>query len=106
SFFLYFPFPHSSTSFPYTTLFRSWSTRRSALRDIETRPWWGSRRSTTTCGVLGQWCRTSLRRGRTSLRRRGGRRRTPGGRGRPSSEEHTSELQSRFDLVCRILLAK
>src|SRR6266513_1763382 len=24
----------------------------------------------------------------------------------PRSEEHTSELQSRFDLVCRLLLAK
>src|SRR5699024_7293120 len=28
-----------------------------------------------------------------------------GGR-RPRSEEHTSELQSRFDLVCRLLLEK
>src|SRR5437868_9399856 len=30
----------------------------------------------------------------------------PGGRriGEPRSEEHTSELQSRFDLVCRLLL--
>src|SRR5699024_12492228 len=27
-------------------------------------------------------------------------------RGRPRSEEHTSELQSRFDLVCRLLLEK
>src|SRR5699024_11812791 len=26
--------------------------------------------------------------------------------GRERSEEHTSELQSRFDLVCRLLLAK
>src|SRR5207249_11420499 len=26
--------------------------------------------------------------------------------GRPRSEEHTSELQSRFDLVCRLLLEK
>src|SRR5438067_9549941 len=25
---------------------------------------------------------------------------------RPRSEEHTSELQSRFDLVCRLLLEK
>src|SRR5699024_12523418 len=36
-------------------------------------------------------------------------RRSPGANG-PSwerrSEEHTSELQSRFDLVCRLLLAK
>src|SRR5438067_12237515 len=26
--------------------------------------------------------------------------------GEPRSEEHTSELQSRFDLVCRLLLEK
>src|SRR5207247_11185110 len=29
-----------------------------------------------------------------------------GGRSRPRSEEHTSELQSRVDLVCRLLLEK
>src|SRR5437868_15480783 len=28
------------------------------------------------------------------------------GHWRPRSEEHTSELQSRFDLVCRLLLEK
>src|SRR5207249_7916951 len=28
------------------------------------------------------------------------------GQGTPRSEEHTSELQSRFDLVCRLLLEK
>src|SRR5699024_12057506 len=28
------------------------------------------------------------------------------GDARPRSEEHTSELQSRFDLVCRLLLEK
>src|SRR5690625_6925820 len=31
---------------------------------------------------------------------------TPFGRGRPRSEEHTSELQSRGHLVCRLLLEK
>src|SRR5437868_12120084 len=36
------------------------------------------------------------------LRRRGGGR----GAGEDRSEEHTSELQSRFDLVCRLLLEK
>src|SRR5437868_7164213 len=30
----------------------------------------------------------------------------PGVREGPRSEEHTSELQSRFDLVCRLLLEK
>src|SRR5699024_11665346 len=33
-------------------------------------------------------------------------RRAPGAPGRRRSEEHTSELQSRFDLVCRLLLEK
>src|SRR5699024_11741402 len=37
---------------------------------------------------------------RRALRRRGGPRRPA------RSEEHTSELQSRFDLVCRLLLEK
>src|SRR5207249_11961968 len=32
--------------------------------------------------------------------------RPEGERGRRRSEEHTSELQSRFDLVCRLLLEK
>src|SRR5699024_11863211 len=31
---------------------------------------------------------------------------TPRARDSPRSEEHTSELQSRFDLVCRLLLEK
>src|SRR5207249_1276122 len=30
----------------------------------------------------------------------------PRAAGKPRSEEHTSELQSRFDLVCRLLLEK
>src|SRR5699024_12295129 len=40
--------------------------------------------------------------GRRWLRRR----RWPPCRGQRRSEEHTSELQSRFDLVCRLLLEK
>src|SRR5207249_9042406 len=32
--------------------------------------------------------------------------RRPDSHGRARSEEHTSELQSRFDLVCRLLLEK
>src|SRR2546427_7797412 len=47
-------------------------------------------------------------------RRRGGRARDPAGDGRrvgrgaprPRSEEHTSELQSQSNLVCRLLLEK
>src|SRR2546428_5825840 len=52
-----------------------------------------------------------VRIGRLSARRPAGARRTDRGRrGRPAgrlrSEEHTSELQSRSDLVCRLLLEK
>src|SRR3989442_7913569 len=45
--------------------------------------------------------------GATSGQRRAIRRLAPGARGRPRrSEEHTSELQSRPHLVCRLLLEK
>src|SRR3712207_7560967 len=81
--------PPRSTLFPYTTLFRS-----EAVPDREPRPHVRDqregeerRRHRGTAG--GQWRR----------RRRQGRR-----RGR--SEEHTSELQSRQYLVCRLLLEK
>src|SRR3712207_7033497 len=64
--------------------------------------------------------RVPHRRGRRPLRRRPGRLRPahhrgrhrldghlrPGQRQRPRSEEHTSELQSRQYLVCRLLLEK
>src|SRR2546422_4135644 len=47
---------------------------------------------------------------RSSARRRAASRRTapgvPGGRREARSEEHTSELQSRLHLVCRLLLEK
>src|SRR3712207_8538458 len=75
--------PPRSTLFPYTTLFRS---ARRLLR----------RRGRTAAGAISSrstrraWHRSS--------------------RGRPSatlrSEEHTSELQSRQYLVCRLLLEK
>src|SRR2546422_2408126 len=74
--------PPRSTLFPYTTLFRS---EPFAVRTAE-------------------------RRRRAQGRRRGAcRRRGPlsaAGGGRPRSEEHTSELQSRLHLVCRLLLEK
>src|SRR2546427_5016578 len=78
--------PPRSTLFPYTTLFRS--------------PCAGcSRRGDTRCASR----RAKRRRGsspRAAPRRRG-RRRTA-----PRSEEHTSELQSQSNLVCRLLLEK
>src|SRR5256885_8177860 len=70
--------PPRSTLFPYTTLFRS------------------------QCGLLGH-----LRRQDGGERQAGdsaGRGPVRGGRGR--SEEHTSELQSPCNLVCRLLLEK
>src|SRR2546421_9126170 len=74
--------PPRSTLFPYTTLFRSLSHRRRA-RDEHDRE--GDR-----SGVLLR-SRAQLRAPLPSLQR---------------SEEHTSELQSRSDLVCRLLLEK
>src|SRR5207249_11999494 len=76
-FFLLVRRPPRSTLFPYTTLFRS-------VPFV-----WRSRCRLRTAR------RPALRPGRP--RRRG---RTV------RSEEHTSELQSRFDLVCRLLLEK
>src|SRR5699024_12695477 len=75
--FLHLPRPSSPTLFPYTTLFRSWA------------------------GSAGRWPPRSPQGPRPP------RPRTPRARHPPEprrSEEHTSELQSRFDLVCRLLL--
>src|SRR5437868_11483429 len=76
-----------STLFPYTTLFRS-------------HPRLGQ--------DLGDHGRERPRPERRADRRRRHDRPEPeGGPGRAGrSEEHTSELQSRFDLVCRLLLEK
>src|SRR2546421_6567279 len=70
--------PPRSTLFPYTTLFRSSScaTPSSARTRSSTRRPARSRNAKA-------WARQSWR-----------------------SEEHTSELQSRSDLVCRLLLEK
>src|SRR5438445_5346899 len=76
--------PPRSTLFPYTTLFRSRRTRPGTAR-ISTSG--ASRSSSTTRGA--SW---GISRSETSSTRR--------------SEEHTSELQSRQYLVCRLLLEK
>src|SRR5687768_18219715 len=77
-FFLMIRRPPRSTLFPYTTLFRS-SVHRLPRRRVPTAP------------------RAGARRGRTRDIR---------GSPRGRSEEHTSELQSRLHLVCRLLLEK
>src|SRR2546430_5573277 len=76
--------PPRSTLFPYTTLFRSRVTRRLAaiLRIAEALDHSHRQR------VLK--IRASFQRGAVGLR----------------SEEHTSELQSQSNLVCRLLLEK
>src|SRR5256885_12836678 len=76
--------PPRSTLFPYTTLFRS----RLPPRHV---PSAGGRRRDLPGqrGVGGPPRRAVWRR-----------------RGRPRSEEHTSELQSPCNLVCRLLLEK
>src|SRR3712207_7151468 len=85
--------PPRSTLFPYTTLFRS-SRDREGLRRASSRDDRGHRRAGRRSALrdLASPPR-SPERGRA--RRRFGR-----------SEEHTSELQSRQYLVCRLLLEK
>src|SRR5438094_8776698 len=76
-FFLMIRRPPRSTLFPYTTLFRSWS--RVAAVTLPYEP-------PFTCIIDdGTICMM---------------------KNTPRSEEHTSELQSPYDLVCRLLLEK
>src|SRR2546422_2529358 len=74
--------PPRSTLFPYTTLFRSPGPRR--RRDV--------------------WCGAEAAVGTAHHARRA--QPDPPGVTVPRSEEHTSELQSRLHLVCRLLLEK
>src|SRR5438034_1495531 len=69
--------PPRSTLFPYTTLFRS---RRSDS---------AATRSCATAACAAPWSSCIIRAPRSRR-----------------SEEHTSELQSHSDLVCRLLLEK
>src|SRR2546430_10278776 len=88
--------PPRSTLFPYTTLFRS--TLRRPLRECriaETRPTNQSRESHKSEDV-------ARRRDLRLVRQRKIRRPLRDLR----SEEHTSELQSQSNLVCRLLLEK
>src|SRR2546422_7981740 len=80
--------PPRSTLFPYTTLFRS---RHREAQSVQLSPTPDARVSHRRAAVA--------RRQRTSAARRSAR---AGHR----SEEHTSELQSRLHLVCRLLLEK
>src|SRR3712207_8903954 len=79
-FFLMIRRPPRSTLFPYTTLFRSRYTRPAFRRLKPWRSFWASRRTRPPSRFF--WSATVR------------------------SEEHTSELQSRQYLVCRLLLEK
>src|SRR2546429_5117531 len=81
--------PPRSTLFPYTTLFRSTTIR--AIVGLG-RPTAGRIRieGTEVTGLRGEALRQLRRRVQLVYR----------------SEEHTSELQSRLHLVCRLLLGK
>src|SRR5690242_21311507 len=92
------PRPPRSTLFPYTTLFRSCAVllRRGGVRLPERCV---RRRSPEIRGRAGR------KRFRFDSAARQGRPRISGLR-RRRSEEHTSELQSHVNLVCRLLLEK
>src|SRR2546422_1289990 len=75
--------PPRSTLFPYTTLFRSPCSTAGTPWTARVSGWWWARNWAVRCGA-------------TALSDDSGNR----------SEEHTSELQSRLHLVCRLLLEK
>src|SRR5688572_31495631 len=79
--------PRNSTLFPYTTLFRS---RRTAAQPRHAPP--DAHRPSPAAASSGQ--------------AKAVRDREEGWQGWGRSEEHTSELQSQSNLVCRLLLEK
>src|SRR5207249_10286574 len=80
-----------STLFPYTTLFRSVSKGELSEEYITPSMFDGRVVPAVAAAVAEAASRTGVARRRRRATR---------------SEEHTSELQSRFDLVCRLLLEK
>src|SRR3712207_6899970 len=93
-FFLMIRRPPRSTLFPYTTLFRSQARRAAAVQP---------RREEVLLAAAVELVGVQVRR-LAGVRVDGDRRLT--GRHGDRSEEHTSELQSRQYLVCRLLLEK
>src|SRR2546429_255305 len=93
--------PPRSTLFPYTTLFRSG--RRSAAQHLHRLGRGGVRRpAVPRTGPPGGLCGRRHGLQRILCHHRG----APGHAAVARSEEHTSELQSRLHLVCRLLLEK
>src|SRR5436309_8625486 len=91
--------PPRSTLFPYTTLFRSAGPTAPGGFALEHHEHSGGPRRRST--ARGPSARALL-----IARTKRGRRRAAIDRHGDRSEEHTSELQSRENLVCRLLLEK
>src|SRR3712207_8361403 len=89
-FFLMIRRPPRSTLFPYTTLFRSSTTARSPRQCTRN---WPPRSILSSTGHMSRW--EAIREDTRMHAKKDTR-----------SEEHTSELQSRQYLVCRLLLEK
>src|SRR5699024_11250732 len=93
----------SSTFLPYTTLFRSWlGMHGCALSDAGWSEW---QNANTGCRTVLAWLARTVPsalfgNGRSMVKKPTDDETLQQAR----SEEHTSELQSRFDLVCRLLL--
>src|SRR5207248_10880817 len=101
--FFFFPMiraPPRPTLFPYTTLFRSPAFTRRELRGLLRGTVRGGRAVSRVHGLPRAVVLGAPRLGGPVDRRPA--LRSPGVR----SEEHTSELQSPYDLVCRLLLEK
>src|SRR4051812_49950676 len=82
--------PRRSPLFPYTTLFRSGGTCRSTRCSATSTTTARASRSATSTATGTRTSCSSTSAGPPALR----------------SEEHTSELQSHVNLVCRLLLEK
>src|SRR5690606_41721479 len=94
--------PPRSSLFPYTTLFRSrsWgiSSKRRHTSPVGPRPYLGGSRMIPWYFEPRRTSRATYLRASSTIQRTG--------RSSSRSEEHTSELQSRENLVCRLLLEK
>src|SRR2546429_5205908 len=88
--------PPRSTLFPYTTLFRSTPAPiRHAYPDASEPPYMSAGSTLTVVPLTSVAQTMPIAKGTLSVIDDG-----------PRSEEHTSELQSRLHLVCRLLLEK
>src|SRR5207249_8607991 len=98
--------PQTYTLFPYTPLFRSWPIYRASLTRKQNAPTWSEDLAQAVLQPSVARRFPPTRRSQPSppcRRRNNGDSCSPSfpASRPPRSEEHTSELQSRFDLVCR-----